>query len=117
MSQVLYRLRPLCGRHRRVVLSLWLVLLVGLGVAGSLAGGSTSDKFEIPGTESQKAFDLLDSRFPAQSGSTVQVVFAAPSGATLSDTPTEAAIRAALAAAGAQPGVTVSDAGTSLVMS
>src|SRR3954447_8254799 len=117
MSKVLYRLGHFSVRHRRWVLSLWLVLLVALGVAGSLAGGSTSDKFAIPGTESQKAFDLLDSRFPAQAGSTVQVVFAAPSGATVGDAPTQAAIKAALAAANSQPGVTASDPATSLVMS
>src|SRR3954466_8097926 len=114
MSKVLYRLGHFSVRHRRWVLILWLVLLVALGVAGSLAGGSTSDKFEIPGTESQRAFDLLDSRFAAQSGSTLQVVFAAPSGGTVTDASTKAAIGAALAAAEAQPGVIASDPDTSL---
>jgi putative drug exporter of the RND superfamily len=80
MSRLLYRLGHYSVRHRRWMLGFWLVVLIGVAVAGNAAGGKTSDKFSIPGTESQKAFDLLASRFPAQSGSTEQIVFAAPAG-------------------------------------
>ncbi|MBV8949433.1 MAG: MMPL family transporter, partial [Actinobacteria bacterium] len=33
--------------------------------------------FSLPGTESQRAFDLLKAKFPARSGDTAQIVFAA----------------------------------------
>ncbi len=42
-------------------------------------------RFTIPGTESQKAIDLLEERFPAQSGSDARVVFAAADGTPLTD--------------------------------
>ncbi|MBU5894335.1 MMPL family transporter, partial [Vibrio cholerae O1] len=39
-----------------------------------------SSSFSIPGTEAQRAFDLLDERFPGGSadGATARVVFKAP---------------------------------------
>ncbi|MZG18018.1 MMPL family transporter, partial [Streptomyces sp. SID5914] len=45
------------------------------------------DSFSMPGTESQKAFDLLDEQFPAASaeGATARVVIRAPEGAKISD--------------------------------
>ncbi|MCU1344735.1 MAG: transrane transport protein, partial [Acidimicrobiia bacterium] len=66
MATFLYRLGHFSVRRRRSVLAFWVLLLVIIGVVGASLGGSTSDKFTLPGTESQKAFDLLDQRFPAQ---------------------------------------------------
>lgn len=40
-------------------------------------GGETSLVFEVPGAESQQAFDLLEERFPQRSGDTTDIVFAA----------------------------------------
>ena len=37
-----------------------------------------STKFEVPGTESQQAQDLLEKKFPGAGGGTARVVFAAP---------------------------------------
>ncbi len=48
-------------------------------------GGTKNNKFEVPGTESQQAQELLEQRYPAASGSYARVVFAAPEGETLKD--------------------------------
>jgi len=55
----------------------WLVLVVGTVGAARVGGGETSTVFEVPGTESQRAFDLLDERFPERSGDTADIVFRA----------------------------------------
>ena len=49
-----------------------LVLVAVLAVLGVLASTGTgfSDDFSTPGTESQRAYDLLSDRFPAQAGDT-----------------------------------------------
>jgi putative drug exporter of the RND superfamily len=84
MADRLYRLGHAAVRRRRLVLALWLAVLVAVGVASAVGGGRTSDAFTLPGTESQDAADLLDARFPAQGGSTAQVVVADRAGV---DTP------------------------------
>ncbi|MFF9124299.1 MMPL family transporter [Streptomyces sp. NPDC014889] len=82
MATFLYRLGRLAFRRRHFVALVWLVLLTlaGVGAASAPAAGNTS--FSIPGTEAQKAFDLLEQRFPGASadGATARVVFKAPSG-------------------------------------
>src|SRR5262245_17306406 len=45
-----------------------LFVLVLLGGVSQAAGGKFVDSFSIPGTEAQKAIDLLKNRFPQQSG-------------------------------------------------
>ena len=45
----------------------------------------TSQRFDLPGTESQQALDLLSARFPSQSGSTMRVVAEVPEGRKLSE--------------------------------
>lgn len=67
-------------RHRRLVLAAWGVALVVLLVLAVPFGGSFASDFKLPGTESQKALDLLKSRFPAQSGDSARIVFQAKTG-------------------------------------
>jgi len=66
--------------HRRVVIGGWLLLLV-LGV---VAARGVSDRFDnglaLPKTDSQRATDLLESRFPRAAGDADQIVFAAGDG-------------------------------------
>jgi putative drug exporter of the RND superfamily len=97
MSSFLYRLGHTMFRRRRRVLAVWLGALVAMIVLAGSFGGSTSERFTIPGTESQDAIDLLDARFPAQSGSEARVVFAAPEGTVLTDATNRAAVEAAIA--------------------
>ncbi len=75
-------------RHRRSVVIGWVVLLIGaLGVLGAV-GTRFSNNFSLPGTESQRAADLLTRDFPAQAGDSDQIVLAARQGAV-----TEPAVR------------------------
>src|SRR3954468_17765955 len=99
MATYLYRLARWAYDRRRIVLAFWLAVLVGLGALAAAFGGSKNNKFEVPGTESQQAQELLEQRYPAASGSYARVVFAAPKGETLKDAPNKAAIDATLAEA------------------
>jgi RND superfamily putative drug exporter len=106
MSEFLYHLGHLSVRRRRPVVLAWVGLLAGLVLLSSVAGGTTAETLSIPGTESQKAADLLVERFPSQSGSDARVVFAAPVGARLTDAPLSDSVRVTVDALGAAPGVT-----------
>jgi putative drug exporter of the RND superfamily len=77
---VLGRLATWCYRHRGRVLVVWFAALVGVIALGRGAGGSTTASFALPNVESQQAFQLLQSRFPARAGDSAQVVFATPGG-------------------------------------
>jgi RND superfamily putative drug exporter len=69
-------------RNRGKVLGAWglaLVVLIGLVQA---VGGEFVDSFTIPGAESQRAVDLLEERFPSQSGDTATIVVRADAGVT-----------------------------------
>jgi putative drug exporter of the RND superfamily len=65
------------------VLATWLGLLVAVGAVAGIAGGTFSSNFTIPGTESQRAIDLLAQKVPATRGATGRIVFAAPAGQKL----------------------------------
>ena len=81
MSRLLYRIGRYCAVNKWRTVLAWVLAVVVISVAGHTWGGAPADSFEIPGTESQRAFDLLDARFPAQSGSTARIVFHTTSGA------------------------------------
>ncbi|MBT3152797.1 MMPL family transporter [Streptomyces sp. CHD11] len=87
MATFLYRLGRFAFRRRHFVALFWVALLAlaGAGAAGAPAAGNSS--FSIPGTEAQKAFDLLEERFPGSSadGATARVVFKAPDGEKMTD--------------------------------
>ncbi len=87
MATFLYKLGRLAFRRRHFVALIWVALLTlaGVGAASAPAAGSTS--FSIPGTEAQKAFNLLEQRFPGMSadGATARVVFKAPHGQKMTD--------------------------------
>jgi RND superfamily putative drug exporter len=68
------RLAAFSYRRRWYVLAAWIVAFVGLLLAGRAAGGSYATNFSIPSSESQRAYNLLQNRFPTQAGDTVQVV-------------------------------------------
>lgn len=82
MATFLYKLGRFAFRRRRYVALAWVALLVLAGVGAASAATSTSSSFSIPGTEAQKAFDLMEQRFPDASanGASARVVFTAPGG-------------------------------------
>jgi putative drug exporter of the RND superfamily len=72
---MLQRLAGWCYRRRRRVLVLWIVALLGVSVVGANVGSTFAQGFSLSNTESQRAADLLASRFPARAGDEGQIVF------------------------------------------
>jgi RND superfamily putative drug exporter len=77
----IYRVGYFCARRHWLVIGIWLLLAVGATVANSGFGGTYSDDFRLPGTESQRAADLIASHDPAAAANTALVVFSVDSGA------------------------------------
>ncbi|MFF1561082.1 MMPL family transporter [Streptomyces sp. NPDC058279] len=87
MATFLYRLGRGAFRRRRFVALVWVALLFAAGFGAASASAPTSGSFSIPGTEAQKAFDLLEQRFPGMTanGATARIVIKAPDGAKVTD--------------------------------
>jgi len=86
-----------CATHPwRVVLG-WVGIIGVLIVLVGTVGGSLRDEFEIPGSDAQKATDLIESRFASEQGGVLNVVFAAPKGERLDTPARRAAIDRAVA--------------------
>ncbi len=102
MATFLYKLGRLAFRRRHFVALIWVALLTlaGVGAASAPAAGTTS--FSIPGTEAQKAFDLLEQRFPGASadGATGRMVFKAPEGQKMTDAANKATVAKTVKALG-----------------
>jgi RND superfamily putative drug exporter len=98
VSTYLYRLGRSAFRHRRLVALFWVGLLVLMGLGAATLAEETTDSFDIPGTESMEALDLLADRFPeaAADGAAARVVFLAPAGENLTEPDNQAAIDATL---------------------
>ncbi|MCT2588589.1 MMPL family transporter [Streptomyces sp. N2-109] len=82
MATFLYRIGRWAFRRRRLVGGLWLGALVLAVAAAAMAPAAEEEDLSMPGTESQKAFDLLDERFPESNsqGAEARLVFQAPDG-------------------------------------
>jgi RND superfamily putative drug exporter len=91
--------------HRRTVVIAWIVAAIGIFAVGNSVGKKTASSFTLPGTGSQQAVNLLQSRFPSQAGDADQIVFHAKSG-KLTDAADRAAIDGMLARVGGLPHVT-----------
>ncbi|MFJ7329422.1 MMPL family transporter [Streptomyces cyaneofuscatus] len=87
MATFLYKLGRLTFRRRRYVALIWVALLALAGFGAASASTAASSSFSIPGTEAQRAFDLLEQRFPGSNadGATARVVFKAPEGEKVTD--------------------------------
>ncbi|MFB4307391.1 MMPL family transporter [Actinomadura sp. GTD37] len=98
MATFLYRIGRWAFRRRRLVLGLWLGALVLAGVAAAMAPAGQEEDLSMPGTESQKAFDLLDERFPQSNsqGAEARLVFQAPDGQRVTAAGNKAAVQDAL---------------------
>src|SRR3954453_6739908 len=72
-----------CHDRRRTVLGLWVAAFLTAVALWAAAAGEFVNNFQLPGTESQHAYDLLKARFPAQAGDTASVVFAVKQGGVL----------------------------------
>jgi putative drug exporter of the RND superfamily len=86
-----------CATHPWRVVFGWigiLAVLIGLVVT---VGGGLKDEFEIPGSDTQKATDLIEAEFAAEQGGVLNLVFAAPEGQRLDTPERRAAIEDAIA--------------------
>ncbi|MHC0432589.1 MMPL family transporter [Streptomyces sp. O3] len=100
MATFLYKLGRLAFRRRRYVAVIWVALLALAGFGAASATTPTDSSFSIPGTEAQKAFDLIDERFPGASadGATARVVFKAPKGEKITSADNKAEVTKTLKA-------------------
>ncbi|MEU5339423.1 MMPL family transporter [Streptomyces sp. NPDC020766] len=94
MATSLYRIGRWAFRRRRRVLRLWLAALVLAVVGAAVAPAAEEEDLSMPGTESQKAFDLLDERFPESNsqGAEARLVFRAPDGQRVTASENRAAV-------------------------
>ncbi|MDA0185328.1 MMPL family transporter [Solirubrobacter phytolaccae] len=85
MARLLQRLGYFSVRRRRLVLGTWLIGLVALAGLAMAFKGTFSDEFKVPGTESQRAIELIEQAVPQSNadGATGRVVFAAAKGEQL----------------------------------
>ncbi|MEV8548156.1 MMPL family transporter [Streptomyces sp. NPDC051572] len=102
MATFLYKLGRFSFRRRRLVALLWVALLAVIGIGAASADTTGNNSFSIPGTEAQKAFDLLDKRFPGLSadGAQANIVFRAPDGQKITATANKAVVEDAVAELG-----------------
>jgi putative drug exporter of the RND superfamily len=86
-----------CATHPWRVVGGWVGIVVVLIVLVGTVGGELRDEFEIPGSDSQRATDLLETEFSSEQGAVLNVVFAAPEGERLDTPERKAAIEEAVA--------------------
>src|ERR687891_1568985 len=86
-----------CATHPWRVVVAWLGIIVALVVLVGAIGGDLKDEFEIPGSDTQKATDLIESEFASEQGGVLNLVFAAPEGQQLDTPERRAAIEDAIA--------------------
>lgn len=90
MAKFLYKLGRGAYANRWKVLAVWLLILIGVGVAAATLQKPTSTSFTIPGLESVETQEQLKERFPSQQqdqleAPTGKLVIQAPEGKTLAD--------------------------------
>ncbi|GKQ34962.1 MMPL family transporter [Streptomyces sp. A012304] len=70
----LRRLGAWCARHCVIVVVAWLVVLAALQTLNHLHGGTYSDDFSLPGTQSERGLDVLKEHDPQAGGYSSQIV-------------------------------------------
>ena len=86
-----------CASHPWRVVLAWVGIIAALIVLVATIGGSLKDEFDIPGSDTQKATDLIESEFAEEQGGVLNLVFAAPPGERLDTPERKAAIEDAVA--------------------
>jgi RND superfamily putative drug exporter len=86
-----------CASHPWRVVGAWIgIIAVLIGLVATV-GGSLKDEFEIPGSETQKATDLIEAEFAEEQGGVLNLVFAAPAGERVDTGERREAIEGAIA--------------------
>jgi putative drug exporter of the RND superfamily len=86
-----------CANNPWKVVLGWVAIIAGLILLVATVGGSLKDEFEIPGSDTQRATDLIEAEFASEQGSVLNLVFAAPEGERLDTPERKAAIEDAVA--------------------
>src|SRR5262245_474434 len=86
----LARLAGACAHHPWRVVAGWVGIFVALIALNAAFHGHLINDFKIPGSDTQKATDLIDAKFGGQKGAALRVVVAAPPGQRV-DTPARTA--------------------------
>ncbi|HEU5064794.1 MAG TPA: MMPL family transporter [Gaiellaceae bacterium] len=86
-----------CATHPWRVILGSLASIALLFVLVFTIGGSLKDVFEIPGSDTQKATDLIKAEFASEEGAVLNLVFAAPEGQRLDTPERKAAVESAVA--------------------
>ena len=86
-----------CATHPWRVVLTWVGIIVALFVLVLTIGGSLKDEFSIPGSDTQRATDLIEAEFAEEQGGVLNLVFAAPPGERLDTPERRAAIEQAIA--------------------
>jgi RND superfamily putative drug exporter len=84
VSSLLHRIAVFSARRRALVIGVWLVLLVGLGMASHAAGTKYSSSAEVAGSDSAAANDVMARSFSKDMADASPIVFHADEG-TLKD--------------------------------
>src|SRR4051794_36370203 len=94
MATILYRLGRFSYRRRGSVVLAWLLLLALAVIGTATLAGTTSNTFSIPGTESQRAAELLAERFGQTAGdrASARIVFTTTGSGAITDPARAAAI-------------------------
>lgn len=94
MATFLYRLGRLAFRRRWFAALLWVAVLGGVGFGAATAPAAPDASNSMPGIESQKAFDLMEQRFPGSTadGANARIVFVAPAGQKVTSSENRAVI-------------------------
>ena len=85
-----------CANHPWRVMIAWVGIIAGLVLLVATVGGSLKDEFSIPGSDTQKATDLIEAEFASEQGGVLNLVFAAPEGERLDTAERQAAIESAI---------------------
>jgi len=90
MSHVLYRIGHFAGRHPWRIIGAWIFIAGAIVMLNAWQGGAYDESFSLPGSESQRAADAIESRLPQQTPYSSHVVFHTENG--LTDPASKAAI-------------------------
>src|SRR5580704_8492276 len=85
-----------CFVHRKAVLAVWLIALIGFFSVGQAVGSVYNESNSVAGTDSAKALSVLQADYPAQAGDSEQIVVQARQG-TLRSQAAETAVASMLA--------------------
>ena len=92
-------------RHRWIVLAVWLVVFLALAGWARSVGTNVNDNLTLPGSNSQRATNVLDAHFASQANGVIPVAMLAPAGTKITDSRFAKPIADTVKALKADPGV------------